>query len=565
MTRSASCGPWSSPAAADHQGPARGRRGSAGRRSRRQGRRIAELVDDARAAAWSAAVPGRPQADRRLGRVASATGRPAPGRVRARVGLRRGLAAARRRPRARSGWPWRRRSCAAALDKLGVEPQFEQRHEYKNAADRLTRTELTPAHRESLDGWPPRSTTTRCRPSPPAGTCRPTGCGSSSTPARGRRPRPCRRGLVDRLGYRDEVLDRPAGADEPTTRRCCSPIGGDPAGSWPCPVRHRQHVALVDVRGMIVPGRTRYAATGRQVGSDTVVPSCGPRAIRTRSAAVVLRVDSPGGSAVASDTIWREVGRLRAGGKPVVVSMGDVAGVRRLLHRLRRGRHRGAAVHAHRVDRRARRQAGPEGSARAGRPDTGTVQRGEHALTCSARRPFSDDGAGLAGGHDRRDLRRLRGQGRRRARTGPLPRSRPSPAAGSGRAGMRSRSDWSTSSAGCATPCGSPGLRRICRRTHRCSGRCTCRRWPGWERPRTARIRVRCSEAGLGSATSRLPSDCPQARRSCGCRRSACADGPGSGEGRQDHSGDKGIGVLVADLVLLRRFRANHDHQPVLG
>ena len=38
-----------------------------------------------------------------------------------------------------------------ALDKLGIEPQLEQRYEYKNAADRITRTEFTPAHRESLE------------------------------------------------------------------------------------------------------------------------------------------------------------------------------------------------------------------------------------------------------------------------------------------------------------------------------------------------------------------------------------------------------------------------------
>src|SRR6185503_19949809 len=42
--------------------------------------------------------------------------------------------------------------------------------------------------------------------------------------------------------------------------------------------------------------------------------------------AVLLRVDSTGGSYVASDVIWREVGQLRAHGKPVVASMGDVAG-----------------------------------------------------------------------------------------------------------------------------------------------------------------------------------------------------------------------------------------------
>jgi protease-4 len=44
-----------------------------------------------------------------------------------------------------------------------------------------------------------------------------------------------------------------------------------------------------------------------------------------RARAVVLRIDSPGGSAVASDVIWREVCRLGESGKPVVVSMGDVA------------------------------------------------------------------------------------------------------------------------------------------------------------------------------------------------------------------------------------------------
>src|SRR5438552_6565672 len=38
-----------------------------------------------------------------------------------------------------------------ALDRLGVEPQLEQRHEYKNAADRIMRTEFTEAHRTALD------------------------------------------------------------------------------------------------------------------------------------------------------------------------------------------------------------------------------------------------------------------------------------------------------------------------------------------------------------------------------------------------------------------------------
>ena len=48
-----------------------------------------------------------------------------------------------------------------ALDKLGIEPQLEQRHEYKNAADRFMRTEFTPAHREPWTALPSRSSPTR--------------------------------------------------------------------------------------------------------------------------------------------------------------------------------------------------------------------------------------------------------------------------------------------------------------------------------------------------------------------------------------------------------------------
>jgi protease-4 len=64
---------------------------------------------------------------------------------------------------------------------------------------------------------------------------------------------------------------------------------------------------------------------GSSMGSDTVAAALRSAASDDRVRAVLLRVNSPGGSAVASDTIWREVARTRAAGKPVVVSMSDVA------------------------------------------------------------------------------------------------------------------------------------------------------------------------------------------------------------------------------------------------
>jgi protease-4 len=61
------------------------------------------------------------------------------------------------------------------------------------------------------------------------------------------------------------------------------------------------------------------------MGSDTIAAALRSAINDDRARAIVLRVNSPGGSYVASDTIWREVVRARAAGKPVVVSMGDVA------------------------------------------------------------------------------------------------------------------------------------------------------------------------------------------------------------------------------------------------
>lgn len=87
----------------------------------------------------------------------------------------------------------------------------------------------------------------------------------------------------------------------------------------------RQQVALVVAAGTIVPGESRYDnLQGRFLGSDTVVDQLARARRDKKIGAVVLRVSSPGGSALASDLIWREVARLREV-KPVIVSMGGYA------------------------------------------------------------------------------------------------------------------------------------------------------------------------------------------------------------------------------------------------
>jgi protease IV len=210
------------------------------------------------------------------------------------------------------------------LDRLGIEPEVEQRHEYKNAADLVLRTEYTPAHREALQRLADSVFNDAVQTIADArgldhDRVRELINTGPRTAAEARDV-----GLVDRLGYRDEVYQemraRTDGkpellfADRWRRRRKLAP-----------PPHRRGHVAVVDVRGAIVTGRSRRSPMGRQAGSDTVSAQLRAAHDNDRAQAVVLRVESGGGSAVASEVIWREVFRLRDSGKPVVASMGDVA------------------------------------------------------------------------------------------------------------------------------------------------------------------------------------------------------------------------------------------------
>lgn len=210
------------------------------------------------------------------------------------------------------------------LDKLGVEPQFDSRHEYKSAKDLFTETGFTEAHREAED---------RLVASLHEVLIAAIAAGRGVDEAKARElvdggpylgAEAVRAGLVDRLCWRDEVVadvKRRAGkgaeirtlAAYLATRRM---RGG----------RGRPTIALIHGVGAIRPGRSRpLGPLGPMMGSDTVVAAFRQAVDDKRVKAILFRVNSPGGSAVASDSIWREVVRARAAGKPVVVSMGAVA------------------------------------------------------------------------------------------------------------------------------------------------------------------------------------------------------------------------------------------------
>lgn len=213
-----------------------------------------------------------------------------------------------------------------AFDKLGIEPQLEQRYEYKSAADRLMRTEYTEPHREALEA---------VAASVFNDALSIVGAGRSMSTERIRElvdsgPRTAVEALearlVDRLGYRDEVL---AAIRERVGAPEAELLFADrwkPKRWLRLPARHREHLAVVEVRGGIASGRSRPGPMGNQVGSDTVATQLRAALADDNARGLLLHVDSPGGTAVASEVIWREVARFREAGKPVVVSMGEVAG-----------------------------------------------------------------------------------------------------------------------------------------------------------------------------------------------------------------------------------------------
>jgi protease-4 len=130
-------------------------------------------------------------------------------------------------------------------------------------------------------------------------------------------------GLVDGVadqGQLEMVIARALGrSDVGITDLDTGPIA---PGAWP-----GRRVAVVLVDGTIVDGPSQELpfGIGGVAGSDTVLGALEECRSDPTIGAVVLRVNSPGGSAFASDVIARAILQLRAAGKPVIVSMGDLA------------------------------------------------------------------------------------------------------------------------------------------------------------------------------------------------------------------------------------------------
>ncbi len=211
------------------------------------------------------------------------------------------------------------------LDLLGIVAEFDHRGRYKTAANTLTKTQMTPPGREQVEdllsslggqvvsgiaagrGLPPQAVRALIDRGPLLA--------GEALQAK----------LVDRLGYRDEVIaaaHKRAGSDAQIVSLSSY------LDRAPRPDRQGARIALIYGSGLIVRGG---GSTGLLAAPDEMTASRLTRAFRDAARdpkvrAILFRIDSPGGSVVASETIWRDVVFARERGKPVIVSMGDVAG-----------------------------------------------------------------------------------------------------------------------------------------------------------------------------------------------------------------------------------------------
>ncbi len=214
-----------------------------------------------------------------------------------------------------------------ALGKIGVQPRFAKRHEYKTAANTFMETGYTDEHRE-MSGRLVASAGEQLVAGIAAGRGLPEErvrelidqaplLGTEALEA----------GLVDKLVYRDEVYaELRAAVGQDARLRYVSRYKQGLARRLPKP--QQDGIALIQGQGAIRLGRSGRGALpgqGSSIGSETVAAAFRAAVKDSKVKAIVFRIDSPGGSYVASDTIWREVVLARKAGKQVIISMGNVA------------------------------------------------------------------------------------------------------------------------------------------------------------------------------------------------------------------------------------------------
>lgn len=215
------------------------------------------------------------------------------------------------------------------LDLIGTYPDLMHIGDYKTAINVFTESSFTPAHRDVAE-----SLTRDQYEQLIAAVAE--GRGLTLDEVRAAIDRgpllpdaALEHGLVDDLAYEDQIDDLVAGAGGQGPLRLIDSEQYSGVAWESLGVTRRQRIAVLNAVGVITSGRSRFdPINGHVLGAESLVEQIRRiRADRTIRA-LVLRVDSPGGSSVASDVIWRELTITKEADDhrlPLVVSMSDLA------------------------------------------------------------------------------------------------------------------------------------------------------------------------------------------------------------------------------------------------
>ena len=211
------------------------------------------------------------------------------------------------------------------LDKIGAHPDLHHIGDFKTASNSFTETGYTPAHRQ-MDEWLNRDLYEQI--------VRGIAAGRKKSEADVRQlieqgpflaDDALRAGLVDEVLYEDQVAEKMRGDERDDD---LDTIDGDDYGRvspTSLGLNRGPRIAVIYAVGAIVSGQSGYdPLNGAAVGSESLIESIRDAREDSSVRAIVLRVDSPGGSATASDAVWREL-MLAREKRPLIVSMSDLA------------------------------------------------------------------------------------------------------------------------------------------------------------------------------------------------------------------------------------------------
>ena len=215
-----------------------------------------------------------------------------------------------------------------SLDKLGIYPDIYQIGKYKSAADMFTKKEMTPAHREFINSLLDDLYGRYIEGIAKARSKTPEVMKALIDDAPYTAAQAKEAGLIDGTLYRDEVekeLKKRLGYKDTDDLPVAKAGDYRKVTQESLGLNKGERVAVVYAAGDIVSGRSSFGGSGEEtIGSESLVKIINGARDDKSIKAIVLRIDSPGGSGLASDIIWRAIESAKEK-KPVVVSMSDVA------------------------------------------------------------------------------------------------------------------------------------------------------------------------------------------------------------------------------------------------